>query len=63
VHIPLLALVVDSLHPDEVDHTAELVLDTDRDLDGGGRDAKLVPDLLDNTPRVCSRSVGDFSKC
>jgi hypothetical protein len=63
-NLPLLALVVDSLHPDKVDDTTELILDSYRDLDGSGGDAELVANLLDDTPRVRAGpvdSIGEYS--
>jgi hypothetical protein len=57
----LLAFKVDDLHTDEIDHTMELVLNLDWDLDGGGEHVELGPNMLDNTLEACSRTGDDVS--
>lgn len=50
---PLLALVVDSLPAYKIDDTFELIFDADGNLHGGSGYAKLIPNLFNNTPRIC----------
>ena len=61
--VALLALVVDSLPANEVDHAAEIVLDTDGNLDCCCSDLEFLPDLINDAPRVCTGAVGLDERC
>ena len=61
--VALLTLVVDSLPANEVDHTAEIVLDTDGNLDCCRSDLEFLPDLIDDAPRVCTGTEGFNERC
>jgi hypothetical protein len=55
--LSLCALVVNRLHPDQIDHTNEAVLASNRNLKSRSWYPELLVDLLDGLPRIRSHTI------
>lgn len=54
--LPFLALIVDSLPANQVNHTTKTIFNPDWDLDGGSGNFQLGSNLVDNPPGICAGS-------
>lgn len=59
--LPFLALVVDSLPADEINDTLQFVFDANGNLYSSSLDPELGPNLINNSPWVCTRPA--MRKC
>jgi hypothetical protein len=55
--IPFLTLVIDSFPSNQVDNPLQFILDSDWNLNRGGWQPQLFPDLIYHTPRIRTSSI------